>query len=245
MISDATASRSDCPLSLPCTHRGLLGAALALAALASVACATPPVMPPPAVQYETYRTGAPDVLDVNILPEPVIQEQTLVRPDGMITVQLIGDVQAGGRTLKEISEDIQGRIGKFKRGARVTVSLVAAKSSSVTVLGEVRSPGTFQLVKETRIAEALGNMGGLTTFAKQGSIRVIRTSTGEPMVFVVNMAAIQAGDMSTNVEVQGGDVIYAPPTLWARFGYAVNAALFPFSPFMRVITSWAGAAIAL
>ncbi|MDH5306594.1 MAG: polysaccharide export protein [Myxococcales bacterium] len=215
-----------------------------LVALSSVfACAYPAAMPPPAAPFQAYRAGAPDVLNVTILPEPLIHEQVVVRPDGMITIQLLGDVMASGRTLNEIATDIEERISRFKRGARATVALAEAQSSAVTVLGEVRAPGTFSLVKETRIAEALGNRGGTTSFARERKIRVVRTQGGTPTLLMVDLRAIQGGDMSTNIQVVGGDVIYVPPTAWARFGYAMNSLLFPFQPFLGIFNAAAGSAL--
>ena len=66
-----------------------------------------------------------------------------MRPDGMITIQLLGDVPAGGRTPTEIAREIEERIARYKRGARVTVAVVAAQSITVTVLGEVLAPGNL------------------------------------------------------------------------------------------------------
>ena len=180
------------------------------------------------------QAGAPDRLQVTILPEPVIQEAVTVRPDGMVTIQLVGDVPASGRTLHEIAGDIQDRISKFKRGANVTVALNAAQSSAVTVLGEVQSPGSFALSKHTRVAEAIGNRGGVTSFANSDEIQVVSTRTGESVVYTIDLASIRDGDMSTNIQVYGGDIIYVPPTALAKVGYAVEAVLFPFNPFLSL-----------
>lgn len=217
---------------------------LLTAGLSALGCAATPTPAPP-TRYKPYRVGAPDLLNITILPDPPIIEQVVVRPDGMITVQLVGDVLAGGRTPVEIAAEIEERIAKFKRGAKVTIALAAAQSSAITVLGEVRSPGTFALSKDTRIAEALGNMGGPTNFAKLRKVRVVRPSAGQPVVLMVDMKAISKGDMSTNIQVAGGDIIYVPPTLWARFGYAVNALLFPFQPFIGIFKSAIGTALVI
>ena len=225
-------------------HAGGARCLLALLGLLAVGCATTPT-PPPAVQFDPYRTGAPDELTVTILPEPIVQELVVVRPDGLITIQLVGEVQAGGRTLDEISKEIEGRIVKFKRGARVTVALKASESQSVTVLGEVRQPGAFSLVKQTRVAEALGLRGGVTNFANVDGITIVRARSGQPVILNVDMGAITSGDMATNIQVYGGDIVYVPPTVLAKIGYAVQQLLFPFSPLMGIINSGLGAALAL
>lgn len=216
-----------------------VAAALAVAVL--VGCATTPT-PQPTTQYPDYLAGAPDQLAVTILPEPLIQDTVVVRPDGKITVQLVGDVQAGGRTLPEIAEDIEKRIRKFKRGAVVTVQLMAAQSSSITVIGEVGSPAAFPLNKQMRVAEALGFVGDTTFLANDDEIRVVRA--GNPTeVILVDLDAIRSGDLRTNVQLRGGDIVYVPPTAWARVGYVIQSVLFPIQPLLGVATSAAGSAL--
>jgi hypothetical protein len=108
----------------------------------------------------------------------------------------------------------------------------------------VRSPGTFPLVKQTRVAEALGMQGGTTIFANLDEIRVIRSLGGESKVLQIDMRAIRGGDLTTNIQLYQGDIIFVPPTIWARIGYTMQAIFFPLSPFMGVINSAMGAAIA-
>ncbi len=217
--------------------------AAALLCLA-VGCASPPPTPAPPVAYEPYRVGAPDTLVVKVLPDPMISEQVVVRPDGKITVQLIGDVQASGRTPGDIAKEIEGRIGRFKRGAQATVSIAAAASSTVTVLGEVRRPGTFAIPKQTRVAEALGTSSGTTVFANIDAITVVRGGGADVQVIPVDLDAIREGDLSSNILLYSGDIVYVPPTAWAKFGYAINALLFPFQPLLGVANSIAGSTIA-
>jgi polysaccharide export outer membrane protein len=192
----------------------------------------------------SYRVGPPDELRVSILPDPVIERDVVVRPDGMISIDLVGDVPAAGRTTEEIAADVETRIGRFKRDARVTVSLAAALSSEVTVLGEIGRPATFPLSRRTRVVEAIGAVGDTTRFSNSDSIRLIRTSDGgKTEVFNIDLAAIQRGDMRTNYVLQGGDLIYVPPTLLARIGFAMHALLFPFQPLIDVgstVTTFTG-----
>ena len=89
-------------------------AMLALLLVAPQGCTSFKSVPPPKPSaYAPYRVGAPDVLEVMILPEPAIQRSVTVRPDGMISLDLIGDVTASGRTINEISADIAQRISRF------------------------------------------------------------------------------------------------------------------------------------
>jgi polysaccharide export outer membrane protein len=202
-------------------------------------------MPPPRdAGFSAYRVGAPDLLAIVVLPDPVIEREATVRPDGMISLDLIGDVPAAGRTTEEVAADIQKRMSRYKRDARATVRLLEARSTEVTVLGEVRTPNTFPLVKRTRVVEAIGLVGGETMFARTGKIRVIRTDAGETVVYIVNLNDIRSGDLTTNIMLAEGDIVYVPPNVFARIGYAVNALFMPFQPFMGIANAFMGSAIA-
>jgi polysaccharide export outer membrane protein len=211
-------------------------AAVLMAVVVAVAlgCATP-TPPPLAETPAAYRIGAPDALSIGILPEPEMRVDVTVRPDGMITIPLIGDVPADGRTIPEITVDIEQRMGRFKRGAQVSVALVSAQSTDITMIGEFSSISSFPLVKATRVVEAIGQVGGTTTFASDGRIRVIRTGADRTVVIhPVDLKAIRGGDLSTNMLLEPGDIVYAPPTVLARIGYMVQQLLFPFQPVLGI-----------
>jgi polysaccharide export outer membrane protein len=224
---------------------GLGTALLILLALTAAGCRTPTHEPPPKPSSYVYLVGAPDVLRVTILPDPVIENVVVVRPDGMITVDLIGDVPAGGRNPEEIAADIEQRIARYRRDAKVTVAVDGAQSTAITVLGEVRGQGSFPLLKDTRVAEAIGQVGGVSPwgFAASNRIRVIRSGGRETAVYKVDLNAIQKGDLRTNILLIRGDIIYVPATPWAKLGYVIQTVLFPFQPFLGIAMSAAGSVI--
>lgn len=219
----------------------LLDATLLTGLLLSIGCAGPLTPPPKAPPVAAYVVGAPDQLRVHVLPEPEIERQVRVRPDGMISVDLIGDVQATGLTPEQIAASIQERIARYKRDAVVNVTLVDSPSQFVTVYGEVGNPGTFPLNTNMRISEAIGRVGGTRPFASQNRIRIVRTSGDGTKVIRVHLKDISRGDLSTNVVVQEGDLIVVPPTALARVGYAVQMLLFPFQPILTSAGSVAAA----
>ena len=198
------------------------------------------MLPPPLETPPIYRVGAPDVLSITILPEPIMAVDVNVRPDGMISVPLIGEVSARDRTIPEISADIEQRMLRFKRGAQVSVALVTAASTDITIIGEVARIAAFPLVKETRIVEAIGQVGGVTHFGSQGKIRVIRTENGQTVVHRVDLKAIRKGDLSTNMLLEPDDIVYVPPTFMARIGYVMQQLLFPFQPVLGMARVAAG-----
>ena len=220
--------------------RGTTALIAGAAAATALGCATKLAPSPGVDSPSSYRVGAPDSLTITILPEPAIEATVTVRPDGMITVPLIGDVPAGDRTVPEIAADIEKRIARFKREPHAIVALAGAASTDVVILGEVGRQNSFPLVKETRIVEAIGLVGGTTPFGSDSHIRVIRTVRGVTKVLRVDLNAIRRGDLSTNLMLEPGDFIYVPPTLWARFGYALNTLLFPFQPIIGVARTIGG-----
>jgi polysaccharide export outer membrane protein len=200
---------------------------LLLACAGAVACAGP--RPPPASPARsTYRIGAPDHLRIKILPDPAIEQDAVVRPDGMISVDLIGDVQATGRTAGQIAAEIENRIARFKRSASVTVSVLNARTNTVVIYREDGRGAAIELAKETRVAEAIAQAGGYSFLSRRAKVRVIRTDGEATEVLRVNLAAIQRGDLRTNYVLSGGDIVIVPPNAFAIVGYAFQAVLFPF-----------------
>lgn len=197
------------------------------------ACATP--APPPEMNPNiSYRVGAPDQLLVSILPEPVIEREVVVRPDGKVSIDLVGDIQASGLTTEEIAEEVRVKISRYKRDASVTVTVVAAESDTISLFGEVRNPGTFPILHDIRVAEAIAQLGGTTHFASRRYIRVIRSDGQTTDVIRVNLTKIQAGDLTTNIQLLSGDIIVVPPTTLAKIGYFLQQIFFPFQPIIQV-----------
>ena len=110
----------------------------------------------------------------------------------------------------------------------------------------MRQRTAFPLAKQTRVAEALASVGGLTDwgFASSRNVRLIRTSGRETFVYKIDMAAIEEGDLRTNMVLVAGDIIFVPSTIWAKIGYVFQAILFPFQPILGLATSAAGSYIA-
>jgi len=214
-----------------------LGLCLALCMAGfAVGCSTVPEPPPAKPTAATYVVGPPDQLFVSILPEPVIERTAVVRPDGKISIDLIGDVQASGYTVEQIAAEIQQRVRRFKRDAQATVSVVSSQSISITILGEVRDPGTFPLTSETRVSEAIGSRGGPNIFASKTKIRLIRTNGETTRVFIIDLAGIENGNLSSNMMLRGGDMIVVPPNVLAKVGYGLQVMLFPFQQILSAGT---------
>ena len=217
LIQNFAKCAGDCSFRL--SRLGVL--VLLVGLLGPIACASP-APPPPLNPQVAYRVGAPDQIQISILPEPRIERILRVRPDGKVSLDLIGDVQASGKTTEEIAEAVRVAIGRYKRDSSVTVTVIAAEADTISLFG------------------AIAQLGGTTHFASTRYIRVIRTDTKKTVVHDVNLARIWGGDLSTNMQLMSGDIIVVPPTTLAKIGSFLQQLLFPFQPLIEVGRSYGG-----
>jgi polysaccharide export outer membrane protein len=214
--------------------RGLVLSALALA-LGAGCASTPTPAPAPSKVSRDYLVGPPDQLMVTIRPaEPEIVREVVVRPDGMISVDWVGDVRAAGRTVSQIADDIAKGLTPYIRQPQVSVSLINSRSQAITILGHVQRPATFPLQRNTRVSEALGLVAGPTELAAASRIRLVRQDRGKAHVYRVNLDAIERGDLSSDLTLKGGDVIYVPPTVSASIGFAIRGFFFPLQQILGI-----------
>lgn len=202
----------------------LLGRLLVLCLLgwALSACATggssaAPPRPDASVQaVNTYLIGVDDQLQITVWHNPDLSVSVPVRPDGKITVPLIGDVVAGGKTPDQVSAEIRDKLQSFVRDPQVAVILTALRSneylSRVRVTGAVRNPISIPYRQGMTVLDAVLAAGGTTEFAASDRTQLFRKSTdGTTAPYAVHLEKIlQRGDLANNYPVQPGDVITVP-----------------------------------
>jgi polysaccharide export outer membrane protein len=193
--------------------------------------------PPPATAPMTqYVVGASDELSIRVLPDPAIERVVKVRPDGKISMDLIGDVDAAGRTIEQIRTDIRDRIAEFRVSPDVTISLESPASTAVAVTGEVNTPRSFPLDREIRVSEAVAMAGGATNLAAASRVRVVRrTGPDAATTYRANLDRIQKGQTSSDVVLAAGDLVHVPPDTMVSVGYAIQRALYPLQVVMQTI----------
>jgi polysaccharide biosynthesis/export protein len=120
-----------------------------------------------------YRLAREDVVEVSVWKEPELSRTVPVRPDGKITLPLIGDVNAEGMTPAELEDDVQKKLAPLVRDPRVTVIVHDVNGSRVFVTGMVARPGAFPLRSSMDVLQALAMAGGLAEFADRGEITVL------------------------------------------------------------------------
>ena len=194
------------------TGLGLLGASPgSLAQVPASAKPAPVSSQVQGVDPFTYRVGPEDVLEISVWREDTLKKEALVRPDGGISYPLIGDVNAAGRTVLEIREDITKRLDKFIPDAAVSVTILKTGSQRVYVIGKVNKPGEFPLGRYVDVLQALSMAGGLTPFADSNDIRVMRRDGERQVVLPFEYGAVVRGQkLEENVQLRTGDVVVVP-----------------------------------
>ena len=131
----------------------------------------------PALSDE-YRVGPGDKLRIEVYKDPQLSQSVQVRPDGKITLPLIGDLEATGHTPIELRDTITTSFKEYVTNPTVTVIVVEALASKVYVMGEVTHPGTMELHGPTTILQALAMAGGFKEFANTKDVKVLRPRGG-------------------------------------------------------------------
>jgi polysaccharide export outer membrane protein len=128
----------------------------------------------PMARPHEYIIGPEDVLEINVWRNADLSKTVIVRPDGMISLPLIGEVQAGGKTASQLKEMISARLEKYKDTPEVTVTVAQVNSYTIFVLGEVRNPGKYQVRSYTTVFQAIAQAGGFSQWAKRNDMLILR-----------------------------------------------------------------------
>lgn len=194
----------------------LFAAALVLGACAtSPGSGTAPVFNPNAQAMSVYHIGVDDLLQVSVWNNPDLNVKVPVRPDGRITVPLIGDVEAGGKTPDEVSSAIKEQLKGFIRDPQVAVIVTELRSHEyllrVRVTGAVRNPISIPYHQGMTVLDAVLASGGITEFAAADRTELYRKGPSGTQSYSVKLGHIlQDGQLTTNYPVEPGDVITVP-----------------------------------
>ena len=161
--------------------------------------------PPPALEY---RIGPEDLLEVVVWKNADLSKNVTVRPDGMITLPLIGELRAGGFTADEVRIEIKARLERFKEVPEVSVTVADVRSYNLYILGEVKTPGRYQVKSYTTVLQALALAGGFTSWADPNELLVVRRDeqARERRVRLKYKDLIRRGD----VRLMPGDTLIVP-----------------------------------
>ena len=182
---------------------------------ASVALCLPPV-PARASSDGTspnlgYRLGPEDVLQISVWKDESLTREVLVRPDGMISFPLIGEVQAEGKSAEELQKDLRERLSPFIPDPTVSVAVTKVNSYKIYVVGKVNRPGEYLVGHYSNVMQALSLAGGMTPYASENGIKVLRGEQGHQQTFSFRYGDVKKGNhLEQNILLQRGDVIVVP-----------------------------------
>ena len=166
---------------------------------------------PSPVPQGNYVIGPGDVLEISVWRDEALTQSVTVLPDGRIAFPLIGEVEAADRTVAELKEELEERIGRFVPDPVLSVSVKQATSMLIYVIGRVNNPGRFALNANTSVLQALAMAGGLNPFAKRGSIKIFREDGEETRIYEFDYDEVSRGrGLNQNIWLKRGDVIVVP-----------------------------------
>ena len=158
-----------------------------------------------------YRLGAEDIMLVSVWKDEQLTREVVVRPDGMFSFPLVGDIQAENRTVEDIRGDLVKRLTKYIPNPNVSVAVTKVISYKVYVVGRVNKPGEYLIGHYTDVLQALSLAGGLTPFAAENDIKVMRRVRGEQYAIPFRYGDLRKGrDLEQNIILQRGDVVMVP-----------------------------------
>ena len=164
-----------------------------------------------ALVNSTYVIGVGDVLQISVWKDAELSRQVTVLPDGVIAMPLIGFVQAAGKTVTALGEDIIGRISRFMPDPILDVSVIQSNSMNIYVVGKVRNPGRFSIPVDVNVLQAMAMAGGPDKFADTDDIKIFRNEGGKTHIFKFDYDDVVAGKrLEQNILLQRGDVVVVP-----------------------------------
>ncbi|HVB99603.1 MAG TPA: polysaccharide biosynthesis/export family protein [Candidatus Dormibacteraeota bacterium] len=194
-------------------HRAAwLGLALTLACAAQAREKRTDAASRVAPAHAEYVIGPEDVLAIDIWHEPEISRVEPVRPDGKITLPLVGEIKASGETTRSLQSEIAARLTHYIHQPAVTVIVQQANSRRFNIIGDVLRPGSYSLNERTSVLDAIAVAGGFGEFAKVTRIYIVRTQPGgsSQRILFNYKDAVRGDERDLDLALQPGDTVIVP-----------------------------------
>lgn len=164
------------------------------------------------IDNKSYVIGENDILEIDVWKEKEISRTIPVRPDGKISLPLVGEIQASGMTPMQLQDDLTKRLKAYIENPEVTVIVTDPRSHQFNVVGEVLRPGSYPLMQTMTVLDAIAESGGFKDFAKETKVYVLRLMPDGTRVRIPfnYKRVIQGRDLQENVALKPGDTIVVP-----------------------------------
>lgn len=196
--------------------------AVVLAIAGLTGCSNTPTYPPAPAQTSAYDwnylVGPGDSVNVFVWRNPEVSGNFPVRPDGKMTMNLVEDLPASGKTPSQLARDIEKALGKYIQEPIVTVIVgggVGPFDQQIRVVGEAAKPQALNYREKMSLIDLMISVGGLTDFAAGNKAYILRTQNGKQTQLGVRLEdLLKGGDIKANVEIRPGDVLVIPESLF-------------------------------
>ena len=173
--------------------------------------ASPPETKKEIVSDPSYIIGPMDVLEIQVWKEPDFSRQVLVRPDGKITLPLVGDIPGSGMNTMGLKSLLSEKLEDFVSNPEVTVIVLESHSKNFYIIGKITRPGTYPLNPDMTVLQAISVAGGLAEWADKDSIRIIRRSGGKEEILLFDYDKVITGKkLEQNILLNPNDTIIVP-----------------------------------
>jgi len=157
-----------------------------------------------------FLLGPEDVLEITVWRNQDLSRQTVVRPDGMVSLPLVNDIQAAGLSPADLRDQLTQRLSEYVQSPEVSVIVREVHSVKVAVVGAVKMPGHYELRSPATVLDLLARAQGLTEFASSDRIVVIRQNGATTTRMPFNYRKVAGGSDQENFFVRAGDIIVVP-----------------------------------
>lgn len=177
-----------------------------------------------APKVSEFILGPGDRLEIMVYRHDDLARDVWIDPSGKIMYPLTGDIHATGLSIFQLRDKIREGLSRYVVDPQVSIGILSIQSQKIIILGEVRSPGYFPVEISMTVLEAIARAGGASADAEQESVLLIRGGLENPELRLLNIERVlKRGDLSDNIMLQGGDIIYVPRAVIADvsrfFGY--------------------------
>jgi polysaccharide export outer membrane protein len=174
------------------------------------AAASPAPVAKPAEADREFKIGPEDVIDISVWKNPELSRTVPVRPDGMVSLPLLNDIQVAGLTPTELKDQLTKRLSEYVPTPEISVIVREIHSPKVAVMGSVKTPGRYELKSPATVLEVIALAQGFTDFASRDRIVVLRQNGATTTRIPFNYRKVTGGDEQSNFYVRPGDIIVVP-----------------------------------
>ena len=160
---------------------------------------------------KAYHIGPGDIIEISVWKDPDLSRTFVVPPDGVISFPLIDSINIANLTVGDLKKVVTQKLSEFVPDATVTVMLTEINSLKAYVIGKVNAPGEFRITMESNVMQILSKAGGLTPFASDGNIKILRQKGNQITKIPFDYGEVEKGkNLGQNILLQPGDVVVVP-----------------------------------